>query len=287
VTSIKTQAISKIAAFGIGVTLACLGHANEGEPTISELWTSESLFTQPESAAFDPKSRSIFVSNVNGYAKDGNGFVSRISESGQVIDLKWLDGLNSPTGLTVHGDVIYVVDYDEVLKVDLEHGTVIQRYPAPHEKPALNDVVVTKAGEIFVTGSASAAIYKLEQDNLVTWKQDDQLLKHANGLYEVDGTLLVGGSQWLGFDIESGDHLDIHDDKLVEIDGIASDGCQGFILTLIDDERLWHLGADGQSNPLSEAPIDGIDLSFHDGTLFVPRVGGRVSALKLGEGHCR
>jgi len=133
--------------------------ANATEATLQELWTLKGIFNQPESAAFDPVGKQIFVSNVNGYAKDGNGFVSRIALDGKQLTLKWLDGINSPTGLTVVGELLYVVDYDELLAVDIKDKSIVQRYPSPHAKPALNDVVVSGEGDIFVTGSASGAIY--------------------------------------------------------------------------------------------------------------------------------
>lgn len=261
--------------------------ANQNEPVFKELWTIENQFIQPESAAFDAKTRSVFVSNVNGYAKDGNGFVSRITDTGRLLELKWLDGLNSPTGMTVADNILYVVDFDELLEVSIATGQIIQRYPALHEKPALNDVVVSENGDVFVTGSASAAIYKLEQDQLIIWKQDDELLKHANGLFASGDTLLFGGAQWLVFDLESGEQLDIRDDRLIDIDGIASDGCNGYLITLIDDQRLWQVTSNGQSRPLSEYPLDGIDLFYHEDILYMPRVGGHVSALKLIGSHCQ
>ena len=162
-------------------------------PVLVEQWTLQNVFTMPESAAFDPRGQQIFVSNVNGYAKDGNGFISRVSADGEQVELKWLSGLNSPTGLTVHGGLLYAVDFDELLIIDISEREVITRAAAPHDKPALNDVAVSLTGQVFVSGSASSSIYELRNNNLQVWKQDKNLLKHANGLLVYGNRLVYGG----------------------------------------------------------------------------------------------
>ena len=248
---------------------------------LTEIWTLAKTFTQPESAAFDSARQQIFVSNVNGYAEDGNGFVSRVSASGELLDLKWLEGINSPTGLTVAGNTLYVVDYNVLLAVNIDSREINKRYSAPDEKPGLNDVVVASNGDVFVTGSAAAAIYVVEPDGLRVWKQDSDLLKNANGLFEREGILYFGGERWLAFDIESREQILQPPNSLKDIDGISDDGCGGFIVTLIDDARLWRIEAEGKVAPLSQQSIDGIDLSFAERKLFVPRVGGHLGVFVL------
>src|SRR4051812_30384150 len=61
----------------------------------------------PESVLYDDQADTYLVSNVNGspFAKDDNGFISRVAPSGEVTTLKWIDGaqanvvLNAPKGL--------------------------------------------------------------------------------------------------------------------------------------------------------------------------------------------
>lgn len=242
----------------------------------------------PESATLDLARSQIYVSNVNHYAKDGNGFISRIGADGEDLELKWLDGLNSPTGLTVIGDTLYAVDYDELLKIDVVSGTIVARYPAPTKKPALNDVVADDSQGVFVTGSASAAIYKLDDEQLVVWMQDKDLLKLANGLFIDQDQLIFGGVNWLRFDIDNKSVLEknqVSDPAVTDIDGIASDYCGGYFVTLIDDERIWHLDRHGKAQPVSE-PINGIDLDSTANRLFVPTVGGGLSVFEYSDASC-
>ena len=128
------------------------------ESVLSARWQTAAVFLEPESAVIDPVREVIYVSNVNQYAEDGNGFVSRVSFDGKTVDLEWLSGLNSPTGVTIFDDLLYVVDYNRLVVVDLKTETIVASYPAPEEKPALNDVVASDHG-VFVSGSLSNSIY--------------------------------------------------------------------------------------------------------------------------------
>ena len=115
--------------------------ADQSSLELVELWSIEGQFADPESAVFDPISGSVFVSNVNGYAKDGNGFISRVDQTGENLQLQWMSGLNSPTGLTIAEGFLYAVDYDQLLKIDIATTSIVARFRASDPKPILNDVV--------------------------------------------------------------------------------------------------------------------------------------------------
>src|SRR4051812_34101914 len=66
------------------------------------LWTAKESVNSPESAYYDQAANILFVSNVNGNAgdKDGNGYISKYTITGQLIEAKWEQGgLNAPKGL--------------------------------------------------------------------------------------------------------------------------------------------------------------------------------------------
>ncbi len=242
----------------------------------------------PESAAYDPKRQVVYVSNVNHYAKDDNGFISKVSADGKQLDLKWLTGLHSPTGLAVAGDILYAVDYDALVIIDLNRNAILQRISVPDASdiPALNDVAIGVNGAVFVSGSRSRTIYKLDQGNLVVWQQNDQLLQAANGLLIHQDVLLHGGLSWTAFDLTSKlplPGLTKMGAGLLDIDGITSDGAGGFIVSLIDDARLWHLKVGNLPIPLSEDEISGIDMQYvpAKSMLFLPRVGNTLSAYRI------
>ena len=256
--------------------------------TISEQWSIHKTFLMPESAAYDPATKTVFVSNVNHYAKDGNGFVSQVSADGELLALKWLDGLSSPTGLTVRDGLLYVVDFDQLHIVSIEHRKIISSANAPHDSPSLNDVAVSSDGRVFVSGSASGSIYQLVDGRLVVWLQDKELLKHANGLFFDNEKLVFGGVKWLEFDLNTKKLIANFKEPmptLNEIDGITSDGCDGYFITLIDDDRLWRVNPAGEAQAVSELAIKGIDIERFENRLFVPIVGGGLSVYMI-EGGC-
>jgi hypothetical protein len=253
---------------------------------IDPLWSIENTFKLPESAAYDAKRDKIYVSNIVKYAKDGSGFISRVKGDGNNLEFKWITGLNSPTGLTVYQDILYAVDMDVLVVIDLIKGKVTKRINAPvsEKPPLLNDVTVSTEGDVYVSGRASRKLYKLENEKLIIFVDDDIRLKKANGLL-VDGDELIHGGQfWNRFSRKNAQLIKnsakpAPSPTLFDFDGITHDGDGGYFVTVIDDPRLWHIGKDGKTRPLSEEKIQGIDLHFdvESNRLFVPRVGGGLT----------
>jgi DNA-binding beta-propeller fold protein YncE len=68
----------------------------------------------------------VYVSNVGEklepFAKDGDGFISRLDRQGNVRELKWKSGLNAPKGMIAHNGVLYVADIDRVLGWRMSDG---------------------------------------------------------------------------------------------------------------------------------------------------------------------
>src|SRR5205823_1591551 len=84
--------------------------ADDGAPGTKPQFQVTGL-SAPESVLHDAQADVYLVSNINGspFAKDDNGFISRLSPSGEVMELKWIDGsrrdveLNAPKGLALLG----------------------------------------------------------------------------------------------------------------------------------------------------------------------------------------
>lgn len=270
----------------LAVLMVCnLSHAH----TFSEVWSLKETFNMPESARYHPRTDQIFISNVNHYAKDGNGFVSMVSATTQELKLHWLTGLNSPTGITANEKYLYVVDFDELLIIDIDSKRILNRIASPDENPTLNDVAISPNGRVFVSGSNSKTIYELKNKELNVWKRDESLLRHANGLLALDDHLVHGGAVWTVFDLKDKSVVSAAlkpDQQIEEFDGITSDGCGGYLATVIDDSRIWHISSSGDTHPFSEQKLDGIDLHKHKGQLYVPRVGGGLSVYQVDNKIC-
>jgi hypothetical protein len=112
----------------------------------------------PESVIYDDQADVYLVANMNGTptAVDGNGFISRISPDGQVAALKWIDGskkatrLNSPKGMALSGELLYVADVDTVRMFERRTGKAKGEVKLKGATFA-GDVAVGADGKIYVT----------------------------------------------------------------------------------------------------------------------------------------
>ncbi|MGH1429859.1 MAG: SMP-30/gluconolactonase/LRE family protein [Neptuniibacter sp.] len=158
---------------------------------LDQNWQINGGLKQPESIVQTEDGSGFYVSNINGQpsAFDGNGFISIISMSGKIKELKWIDGLNAPKGMISHLGKLYVADINELLEIDINTKTITKRFKVPKEA-FLNDVAVDKQGSIYVSDTANNRIYLLSDGDWHLWLEDP-LLENPNGLYIEDNRLLV------------------------------------------------------------------------------------------------
>ena len=88
------------AAVSVGAKGFGNGGAGAAAAAPEKIWQAEGL-DEPESAVLDTSGGVLYVSNVNGDASaaDGNGYISKLSLEGEILDKEWLTGLNAPKGL--------------------------------------------------------------------------------------------------------------------------------------------------------------------------------------------
>ena len=69
------------------------------------------------------------MSNINGGVtdKDGNGYISRLTPDGRVVNAKWATGLNGPKGLRGVGSTLWAADIDEVVGIEIASGRITSR----------------------------------------------------------------------------------------------------------------------------------------------------------------
>lgn len=192
------------------VLAACLLAAACGSPPSGKaagqdnripLWTLSGL-SDPESVALAADGRSLYVANVagEGDVKDGNGFISRVSLDGKLLEREWVKGLDAPKGAIVKGGRLFVSDIDRLVEIDTAAGKVVARYPVPGAT-FLNDVAVAPDGAILVADSGTGRILQLKDGVVSLWSADPQL-KSVNGLLPEPDRLLVTtmDGKFLAFD---------------------------------------------------------------------------------------
>jgi len=154
------------------------------------VWRLEGL-SDPESVALAADGRSLYVANVagEGDVRDGNGFISRISTGGKMLQRQWVTGLDAPKGAIVAGGRLYVSDIDKLVEIDIATAKVVARYPAPGAT-FLNDVAVAPDGTVLTADSGTGRIFALKGGVMTVWSADAEL-KSVNGLLPEPDRLLV------------------------------------------------------------------------------------------------
>jgi outer membrane protein assembly factor BamB len=154
------------------------------------VWTIAGL-AQPESVALGTDGRTLYIANVGGEgeAKDGNGYISRATTGGRLVQKRWITGLDAPKGAAVAGDKLYVSDIDKLVEIDIAAGKVAARYPAPGAT-FLNDVAVAPDGTVLAADSGTGRIFALTRGAMSVWSAAPEL-KSVNGLLAEPGRLVV------------------------------------------------------------------------------------------------
>ena len=204
-------------------------------------------FATPESVLHDEVADVYLVSNINGHPlqTDGNGFISRLSPTGEVQDLKWIDGeaegvtLHAPKGMAIVGDVFYVTDITVVRMFDRATGEPLGEIVV-EGAAMLNDLAPASDGGVYLTDSGfqlsaeggfepsgTDAVYHIAPNGDVHTLIADAGLGAPNGVIEVNGDVWVvtfgSGEMFRLVDGERADVATVTDGRL---DGIIAVGDQ-------------------------------------------------------------
>ncbi|WP_303318197.1 hypothetical protein Q4Q34_11185 [Flavivirga abyssicola] len=168
-------------------------------PTLNLVWQTDTLLTTSEAVLYHKESDIIFVANVNKspWEKDNNGFLSTIDTKGNILELKWLEGLSGPKGMGVFDGKLYVNDIDRIVEIDIKTQKIINTYTVDGE-PQLNDITISPEGVVYASGSSTNLIYVLENEELIKHKIDTE--GRLNGLLHQDENMyfLDSGKHYFG-----------------------------------------------------------------------------------------
>ncbi|NAS11247.1 SMP-30/gluconolactonase/LRE family protein [Poritiphilus flavus] len=230
---------------------------------------------RPESIVYDELKDVFYVSNGKDYAPGDQGFISKISGSGELISLKWVSGLNRPTGMAIHKDQLYVADVNSLKIIDTETAEVIDQLQEPLPNSGINDVSISPQGEVYLSASAVHAVFKVSQDQLEVWLTDAELLKWANGISAGEQSLLVGGFHLTTIDKTSREITQLETRPAIEdIDGLWPDGKGGYFISTVGSSALWQMDASLQAiELLSSDSLYFGDLEYvpSKSAIYVPR----------------
>jgi sugar lactone lactonase YvrE len=278
----------------IGGGLLVAGGAQAAEP--EKVWQAEGL-DGPESAVLESGEGVLYVSNVNGdaAAADGNGYISKLSLKGEVLDKEWVTGLDAPKGLALHDGKLYVSDIDKLVVIDIATGEIV----AGHEAPGatfLNDVSAHEDGRVFVSDMMQNQIWMLEGDQLELWLEDEAL-GNPNGVLAEGDRLLIATwgkpkedfstdvpGQLKAIDYETKEIQNLGDEPVGNLDGLEADGQGGYLVTDWLSGSLYTFDADGKAEMVMDLNQGSADHEYVEGEKLVVipmMMDGTVAAYKI------
>jgi len=155
-------------------------------------------FQNPESVVAHPDGR-VFISEIGEFGVSGDGKVTQINPDGSTRTLA--EGLNSPTGLDLFNEQLYVADVNQVWRIDLDgrKTAIVSAEDFPDHPVALNDLEIDGLGNLYVSDSRSGIIYRISPTGQVT-----KVLDETAGIASPNGLLLDGLNRLLVLDFATG-----------------------------------------------------------------------------------
>lgn len=190
-TRLSSAIVATLAFAACGPVVSKPGPVAAPEPIGLELVWRLGGLANPESAALSADGAFLYVTNVNGEgeAVDGNGFISKISVDGRMLERNWSIGLDGPKGIARHNDTLYVADITQLVAIDAGTGKTSSRVPLDGAT-FLNDVAIAPDGRVLVADSGGKRIYAVGAGKPSVWIEND-LLFSINGLLAEPGRLIV------------------------------------------------------------------------------------------------
>jgi hypothetical protein len=231
-----------------------------------EAWKTDTLFRVPESVIYDKDNDVIYVSNLNynPRQKDGNGFISRLSTSGEILDLEWVADMSSPKGLGLYEGKLYVSDIDEVIVIDITREEIVERIFIDDAK-MINDISIDSQGNLYVSDSDNNNIFLISNGVVSNWLSEG--LNAPNGVL-VDGERLLlasmGSEDFAAIDLASKE-LTVLTEGINKGDGIARLSIPGHFLVTDWFGQVFMIYPDGSKAILldtREAEIGAADIDF-------------------------
>jgi DNA-binding beta-propeller fold protein YncE len=198
---------------------ACSHSSSPPSPVQADVaWIARGEFCEPETVLPLPDD-TLLVSNVCGFASAGDGYLSLLDAQGRAINWKVIDGLDSPLGMTLRGNKIYVVDANRVKSFSWPGLEAIDAVVLDTE--VANDIAASPRGDLYVTDTAAGRVIVVGADGEQKELASDTDFQGANGIeVNPDGELYVGGERLWRVDIATGKARVIGPQWLTDVDGI-------------------------------------------------------------------
>ncbi len=250
-------------------------------------WSGCDACAQPESTYYDPESKMLFISNINGapVQKDGKGSIQMLQSNGKMVHSKWVTGLNAPKGLRAHKGVLWVADIDQILSIDIKTSKITRRLKVPGAK-FLNDVAIDSIGTVYVSDMLDDKIYQVVNSTVGTFAEGPQL-EAPNGLLVQDQKLIVASwgkpeanfttkipGRLMKIDLKTKAIEYITQRPLGNLDGLEIDGKGNYLVSDWMAGKVFSVTPSGKVQELFKGMKGAADIGFilETQTIIIPRM---------------
>ena len=212
-------------------------------------------FSHPESVVFNEAKNEYYISNMADN-EAGDGFISRVSADGEIIDLKWIDGLKDPKGLLIKEDKVYVTNNTELIEISIEKSEITKRIEVEDAK-SLNDITIDAVGNIFISDSGKSAIYLMPGDSanmMIPDNKKDHLYAAAWG-ENSDGNFLK-------IDMDTREIEKVSKEGIGNLDGVQPVGDDAFYISDWATGTIYLIKKDGELKEVLTSEKSSGDILF-------------------------
>jgi sugar lactone lactonase YvrE len=247
-------------SYTIAVIFTILAHELLNAQLI-KLAETDTIFKAPESVAWDSMRGCLYVSNYTAPLKEGSFYgrhsVSKVDLEGKMIEYNWITGLSCPTGICIAGNKLFIVERFGVVEYDLMNDRISNKYYIK-TTDFLNDITVDNNGNLYVTVSGTAKVYKINDGKVELWLEDERI-KDPNGILYDRGRLLIGVNS-VGYlktiDLYTREITDLAQMGEGIIDGIKKCG-DGYLVSHFNG-NLYYISPSGEVKELLNTRSEGI-----------------------------
>jgi sugar lactone lactonase YvrE len=253
-------------------------------PPLVSMTIADPTFKTPECVLYDADADVYLVSNINGspLGKDNNGFISRVSPDGSVIDGHWIAGgvngvgLDAPKGMTFKGDTLLVADVGEVRLFSRTTGAPLATWPIPGAA-FLNDMATGPDGTVYVTDTGfmtavegfaetgTDALYRFGRDGTAAPVVMDPSLGHPNGItVDAGGVVVVtfGFRDVYRIDPATGTRTDLPKPPKGQLDGVVRLADGSLLMSSWEGQAVYRLDNAGVYTTVLDSVMSPADIGY-------------------------
>lgn len=233
-------------------------------------------FSHPESVVFDEEMQVYYVSNMAD-KEEKDGFISKVSSTGKILDPMWIKELNDPKGLLVHKNKIFVTDITFLVEMDRQTGKILKRIPIDNAI-SLNDITVDSEGNIFISDLVGNSIYKMDlSGDISQWLQSTEL-ERPNGLLISGKDLFVASwgkekpGNLLKVDLETKEIQKVTTAGIGNLDGIQQITPDSFYVSDWGTGMIYRINKEGSMEEVVETSKSSGDILYvkDSGEIVIP-----------------